>query len=177
MHVHLAGCRTRRALASPRVLRSRRLTRIQTQRRSDGTRRSSVQNTYGKKILVLPGFLSGSAAYLEMAKILNEKGYDAGQHLSKFCSISTCRPLDVLEISKSEWFPTLIGGTFDWYVKRLVNQIDILQQTQSHLTLVCSISLSEIVLGCRICIRWPIRQVAGLPGSVWDPFLTWVPYV
>ena len=170
MHVHLIGCRTPRTFASPRVLRSKRLTRIQTRRQSNDIRRGEVrgsaQNAYGRKILVLPGFLSGSAAYLEMAKILNEKGYDAGHHASEFCSVSTFPSPDVLEISKSEWYPTLIGGTFEWYVQRLMDQIGILHQTQSHLTLVCSISLSEMASGYRNCDRWPIQQVAGLPGSV-----------
>eukprot|EP00240_Pyramimonas_obovata_P004110 CAMPEP_0118926640 /NCGR_PEP_ID=MMETSP1169-20130426/4288_1 /TAXON_ID=36882 /ORGANISM="Pyramimonas obovata, Strain CCMP722" /LENGTH=343 /DNA_ID=CAMNT_0006868233 /DNA_START=135 /DNA_END=1163 /DNA_ORIENTATION=+ len=54
-------------------------------------------------IVVLPGFLQGSKPYRDMQQNLETLGY----------------PTTVMPLNSLEWFPTLWGGSFDFYLEKL----------------------------------------------------------
>ncbi|GMH40460.1 hypothetical protein BSKO_08364 [Bryopsis sp. KO-2023] len=71
-------------------------------------------------VLVLPGFLSGAESYQQFADDLKKRGYIA----------------EVLALESSEWYPTLWGGSYEFYVEKLADAIDELHGRYGPLALV-----------------------------------------
>lgn len=79
---------------------------------------SSIDPTAGRSaVLVLPGFLSASAApeYLTLCKHLRELGHPAAE---------------ILPVNLVDWLPTLQGASFTWYLTKLQAALQQLQAAQ-----------------------------------------------
>eukprot|EP00877_Chromochloris_zofingiensis_P006945 jgi/Chrzof1/2503/Cz11g18020.t1 len=72
-------------------------------------------------VLVLPGFLTPSQDYIQLANTLQDLGHPVA---------------DILPVKKQDWYPTLYGGSFTWYLDRVAVAVKQLHASHGPVSLV-----------------------------------------